>query len=1078
MSVPTLPSGWLADASAIQGAFASSDHGMHTLDPSAISSALDPHHFQQRAGLLQNGNSRNPSPGYQPQQYQVNPVVPLKRPRREESISISPRQTPGALPPSRSQTPLSQNSNLGYQLYPNSQTAPRTFPNQYQYQPHLSGSLNASPSPVLQNQSYGSMGAGSKMAVTQASSPFSPAPSQQTFMQQGSPTHAEHLSRVGTPQSTQSNGTPQPGFPQGFNPGFTGPVMNGSNASSVPSMAQPQASTMQNQMAFPQLQQQQQQHHQQQQQQQHQQQHQQQQQHQHQHQHHQHQQQQQQQQQRQRMIQQQQAIAQGQQAQLNQQRVAMKNGPMAVKGQAPQQFMARQVPPAGVRPGPDQASFLKSLSDFLQSRGTPITMLPSIGDKPVNLQALFSVAIKLGGSQRITKQNQWAAVAANIGILVDGYPTAVEEIQQVYQKYLVAYEAAHIQNMVQRQAAQQQQQQQQQAQQPHQQQMQIQQNQQQQQQQQHPQIPSQNQMAQGQARIPISSQGMNIQGAQPQGVPGQILQNRQPQTPVKQSPASQMQSRQSMTNGYAQSPVTPHHPAIPQSGNLLNRNVPQSSPIVPSSQQFNFSGVKPGVPLQGEVEDPEAISNKRDRSRFEPRVRGLDTHGGIDVGVLSKSIGTELNFFKPTIPSFSELGVVDIHALTMSLKSGLPAEVRLALDTLTTVSVESRWSLALESCEDLVETLVDVAEEQVVFLGANAVTRSADIRIPPYEDVMRGCRAETEGLIDVHKFGTLPQRLDRAAERLICITTIFRNLSFFESNHNALADAHVVKFLSKAIKLLGTKKLLLRTHTNTLDFLKDIIIYLSNLSHAIILPSKEEALHLLYLILAFAPQPLPAIRGPNSLMFTSYQPSIHRYLPPAVDSLAKILARDEPNRSFYRSIFLSEATSTPRYDLMTRAFGLAISPIPDNTRTMLSQTVEARKPFLEQGMLAAEIIAGMAPGQEDPLAKSWLSSEDGFALSLLRLVCLLSPYTGPPPGRMPPGKQINPEDLQPFSRITHRGMGVLKKLAERSENPNDPVSSLPLGILPKKESLLGALLTVQIDGEIVKQLCSYARLHD
>ncbi|KAF8424123.1 hypothetical protein EV426DRAFT_533340 [Tirmania nivea] len=985
MSIPTLPSGWLADTSAIQGAFASADHGMHTLDPSAISSALDPHHFQQRAGLLQNGNSRNPSPGYQPQQYQVNPVVPLKRPRREESISISPRQTPGALPPSRSQTPLSQNSNLGYQLYPNSQTAPRTFPNQYQYQPHLSGSLNASPSPVLQNQSYsqgGSMGAGSKMAVTQASTPFSPAPSQQTFMQQGSPTHAEHLSRVGTPQSTQSNGTPQPGFPQGFNPGFTGPVMNGSNASSAPSMTQPQASTMQAQMA--QLQ--------------------------------------------------------------NQQRVAIKNGPMAIKGQAAQQSMARQMPPAGVRSGPDQTNFLKVLSDFLQSRGTPITMLPTIGDKPVNLQALFSVAIKLGGSQRITKQNQWATVAANIGILVEGYPNAIEEIQQIYQKYLVAYEAAHIQNMVQRQAAQQQQQQ---AQQPHHQQMQMQQqNQQQAQQQQHPQIPPQNQM------------------------------NRQPQTPVKQSPAPQMQSRQSMSNGYVQSPVTPLHPSMPQSGNPLNRNVHQSSPVVPSPQQFNFPGVKPGVALQGD-DDSEAISNKRpDRSRFEPRVRGLDTHGGIDVGMLSKIIGTELNFFKPTIPSFAELGMVDIHALTMSLKSGLPAEVRLALDTLTTVSVESRWSLSLESCEDLVETLVDVAEEQVVFLGANAVTRSADICIPPYEDVVRGCRAETEGLIDVHKFGTLPQRLDRAAERLICVTTIFRNLSFFESNHNALADAHVVKLLSKAIKLLGTKKLLLRTHTNTLDFLKDIIIYLSNLSHAIILPSKEEALHLLYLILAFAPQPLPAIRGSNSLMFTSYQPSIHRYLPPAVDSLAKILARDEPNRSFYRSLFLSEATSTPRYDLMTRAFGLAISPIPDNTRPMLSQTVEARKPFLEQGMLAAEIIAGMAPGQEDPLARSWLSSEDGFALSLLRLVCLLSPYTGPPPGRMPPGKQVSQDDLQPFSRITHRGMGVLKRLAERSEDPNDPVSNLPLGILPKKESLLGALLTLQIDGEIVKQLCSYAGLHD
>lgn len=494
---------------------------------------------------------------------------------------------------------------------------------------------------------------------------------------------------------------------------------------------------------------------------------------------------------------------------------------------------------------------------------------------------------------------------------------------------------------------------------------------------------------------------------------------------------------------------------------------------MPSPHQYSFSVTKPEV---AEVEEHDGVLNKQhNNSLFRPRVRGLDTHGGVDVTVLS-NIGGELNYFKPTVPIFSELGIVDIHALTMSLKSGLPAEVRLALDTLATVSVESRWHLSLDSCEDLIETLVDVAEEQIAFLGANAVTCSADMRIPSYEDVMRGCRAETEALVDVPLFGGLPYRLEKAAERLICITTIFRNLSFFESNHGPLADANVVKFLSKAIKLLGTKKLLLLSHLNTLDFLKDIIIYLSNLSQAIILPSEEEALNLLYLILAFAPQPLPAVRGSSNLMFTAYQPSVHRYLPPAVDSLAKILARDEPNRSFYRSIFLSDASEMRRYELMTRAFGLAISPIPDS-RTILAQTVEARKPFLEQGMLAAEIIAGMAPGPEDPLTKTWLSSEDGFALSLLRLVCLLSLHTGLPPGRVPPVKLVNQDDGQPFSRITHRGMGVLQKLAERAEDPTDPVSSLPLGILPKKESLLGALLTVQIDGEIVKQLCNYAGLN-
>jgi SWI/SNF chromatin-remodeling complex subunit SWI1 len=70
------------------------------------------------------------------------------------------------------------------------------------------------------------------------------------------------------------------------------------------------------------------------------------------------------------------------------------------------------------------------------------------------------------------------------------------------------------------------------------------------------------------------------------------------------------------------------------------------------------------------------------------------------------------------------------------------------------------------------------------------------------------------------------------------------------------------------------------------------------------------------------------------------------------------------------------------------------------------------------------------------------------------------------------------DDLMPFARITHRGMNVLRILAQKAEEMTDEGSRLPLGVLPKKESLLGALLTVHIDGTIVKELCSYAGLDD
>ena len=109
------------------------------------------------------------------------------------------------------------------------------------------------------------------------------------------------------------------------------------------------------------------------------------------------------------------------------------------------------------------------------------------------------------------------------------------------------------------------------------------------------------------------------------------------------------------------------------------------------------------------------------------------------------------------------------------------------------------------------------------------------------------------GFLDVAQFGSLEHELEQASDKLICITTIFRNLSVFELNHKALADPNVVRFLSGVIERLGTSKLLLRTNTNTLDFMNDIVIFLSNLSHLITLLSADKALNLLHLILAFIP---------------------------------------------------------------------------------------------------------------------------------------------------------------------------------------------------------------------------------
>ncbi|KAF8536051.1 hypothetical protein BDD12DRAFT_749810 [Trichophaea hybrida] len=984
MSVPSVP-GWLPDHTAIvhqnssASTFSSPDPsvGMHSFDPSASMlqqsiGGLDHNHghFQQQQprNQLQNGHSGHSSPGFQPPSYNVNPVVPLKRPRpRDDSISISPRLAPQGLPPSRSQTPLSQNQQIAYQIYQNSQPQ-----QQRQYTPvgytnsshlHNVGSATASPSPVMQNQPFNSQtNSAPKRVATQSPSPFSPAASQQGFMPQGSPPPPNHTPRVDTPQNGNI------GYSQAYTQGFQSPVPTTSASPvNVPQQLQGmggQGGPMNTLQMHPQT-------------------------------------------------------------------GANTMGPNSNQLQRPP--MQQNSIGSGQRPT-DPAQFMRTLQDFMAKRGTPITSTPYIGNKPVNLVNLYAVVLRLGGSQRVQMENKWSHVCVTLGFPLETFPMGADEMAETFKQYLAPYEEAWLRNQKesrQKQMAMQQARQNQQNQSPH----------------------------PGQQRA--SSNGPSLQQPpRPQQGPPRPMQNVQHRPPMQNGygPQSQL-SRQSTPH---QPPTTPSRLPIdatsPQ-GHIAPPGFPIGKPAAPSSESA-YSLATPATPV-------------RDTS-FNPKVRVLDTHGGLDVRVMNQ-LGGEVLFHRPTVPTYHELGLIDIHALTMMLKSGITAEIRVALDTLATVSVEARQSIALESCEDLLEALVDVAEAQVELLGEHAPEGAEIISLMAYEDVLRACRAERDTLLEVSRFGSSEHELERATDKLICTTTILRNLSFFESNHNALAGPSVVRFVSGVIERLGTCPLFLRSYTNLLDFMKDIIIYLSNLSHAIVLPSEDEALNLLHLILAFAPQPLPHISGREAVMFTSYSPSVHRYLPPAVDTLAKLLARDDPNRAFYRTI-LSESNTNLPYDLLTRSFALAISPIPDNNRTMLQQAVEARRPILEQGLLAAEILAQICPGNEHGLARLWLSSEDGFALSLLRLVCLLSPQANTMAQRPPRG--MDRDDLMPFARITHRGMNVLRILAQKAEEMTDEGSRLPLGVLPKKESLLGALLTVHIDGTIVKELCSYAGLDD
>lgn len=494
--------------------------------------------------------------------------------------------------------------------------------------------------------------------------------------------------------------------------------------------------------------------------------------------------------------------------------------------------------------------------------------------------------------------------------------------------------------------------------------------------------------------------------------------------------------------------------------------------------------VKPEPPVPRPVTPP-LLRMARQSDAYKPDVHHLDPDENLELRTYM-SIGNQIDNIRPDNPLLSELDVVDLAALTKSIESGLHAEVRMALDTLATATKSPRpyAAIYLKACEDLVEALADCAEEQLELLAENTVEVSDEIQLSSYEEVARAAKVEKMTVRRVPEFGSHEHTLDRAVDRLTCIFTILRNLSFdFDEqevarirgqppkrleNDVVLADETVMNLLCLLIRYLGTRTMLLRTSASTLELMKDAITLISNIAGASTLANKEHAECLLHFLLAFAPSPGPSNRG-DQLHFPTHSPELQPYLYDAIDALAKLLARDEPNRTHYKAIFAADANSTPPYDLLTKSFGLGICVLPMDFFPLQSPyhpVIMERKPLIMQGLMVTNILASLAPGSESGVARSWLGSSNGFASALMHFIWLLSHETGP---------QNQGRDID-FSYMIRLAVATLQKLTEKSWNPNGESEELPVGFMPSMDNLAQLMrqLTTHMAGEgVVKNLASY-----
>lgn len=699
-----------------------------------------------------------------------------------------------------------------------------------------------------------------------------------------------------------------------------------------------------------------------------------------------------------------------------------------------------------LRPNSAVEPLAREMLKHAASRGQQFNAQPMILGKQILCATIFMAGMKLGGSRILTAHGGWPQVAQYLGFPPQLTVAAGQEIQNYWNHFLLLWESHWTQQQVQRQRA--------------------------------------------------IQEGMKASGDVHNGdnsirqesfSPSHPLHDNRGQKSVRHSTqvanptlvggssSSSLQhdfrETEQITH-LGQQQLQPHPHTQRDRADPYGHTAPQDSP--PTA----LASIKP---------KSEDAATRTDKSSFSPRliVANLPYHPCVaemhsvqDIQPVGVSLQeksrrrnlnsindpyfqatlTDLSKYKQSTPHLQELGIIDLQALTLSLKSGIDGEVRHAIDVIVSLSLEQ--PIVLNDCDDLLDTLVYLAYDQIDIIDDAANRTSESLAIEPYESVARKCFTETKILQAVPKYRSARHRLNRAAEILKCIIAIMRNFTFFEQSCYRVKDSNVVRMMISVIQHIGTRALFLQTNQNTLEFSKDAIVYMSASSAMIDLTSKDEALSLLHFLLSFAPPTLP-LASSNEITSSTHDSATHAYLPYAINSLANLLARD-PNRSLLRTIYTPEFSSSQSLNLFIRTLGLVIAAIPkDVEKDSLLQCASSRASIIIQALLSAEILIDMMPLSENRSTYSWLTSHNGLSSRLVGILSVLgvADETQYHWQGSTDGDGLNQDGIR---TIFVRALAVLRRLGNRADDAD--ASKICRMQIPQKRYNIVRSLASQTEG--------------
>lgn len=387
--------------------------------------------------------------------------------------------------------------------------------------------------------------------------------------------------------------------------------------------------------------------------------------------------------------------------------------------------------------------FQMTLNDFMSRRGTPITQAPVINNKRINLLVLHILTRKIGGASVVLKLLQmlnqpslqvteWTTVCQKLG-LFDGIDISSnlaakqlieKQLGSCYLQNILPYEQHTLteegQKDIQARRVQFQRQLL----------MRLQQN--QMNRLQNAPIPGQSPIAPQQNQAPPATIQQNqmqnfVQHSNNSPNPNQKLGQFQSPAPVSQqspraafvatpgavnqpspnSSGANVQWKTSQPNGSNHTSPAVNSPYLQQQQISRSGSVNRRQSSI-NLQQF---GLKQDLSATPQAQEPETpVGEPNTVKKYVPIKKLGETYGGLSLKSIS-DLGDEIELTKPVYLFAPELGSLNIHALTMSLKRYTPkdpGEAFSALNTLLVTTTDSNFTFKVSDAPELLDTLVDL----------------------------------------------------------------------------------------------------------------------------------------------------------------------------------------------------------------------------------------------------------------------------------------------------------------------------------------------------------------------------------